>query len=75
MLLFGRKGLSDEKVTLLEKTFLRAGESDSFKKFAQNNYIFPGNKSATGQKLFDYLKAENQKTGDLMKDIGIKKSK
>jgi tripartite-type tricarboxylate transporter receptor subunit TctC len=75
LLVFGRKGLADEKLKLLERTFIRASESDAFRKFAQTNFIFPGDKDATGQKLFDYLKAENVKTGSLMKEIGMKKGK
>ncbi len=71
LLVYGRKGLSEGKVSLLAKVFLKASESDSFNKVAQNNYIYLNNKLATGQPLLDYLRSENKKTGELVKALGL----
>ena len=71
LLTFGPKGLSQDKVSLLAKIFLKASESESFSKIAQNNYIYLNNKLATGQPLIDYLKSENKKTAELVKALGL----
>jgi tripartite-type tricarboxylate transporter receptor subunit TctC len=73
--IFGQKNLPAPIVKKLEETFAKAADSPAFKKFAQENDIYPVKKGGTGPELQKVLKTGYDKTGILMRSLGLDKTK
>ena len=72
LLIFGQKGLARPIVKKLEEAFSKASQSDTFKKFALGNEVYPLEKPIIDQNLQDFLKTEYKKTGELYQKLGVK---
>jgi tripartite-type tricarboxylate transporter receptor subunit TctC len=73
--IFGQKNLPAPIVKKLEETFVKAADSPAFKKFAQENDIYAVKKGGTGTDLQKVLKIGYEKTGILMRALGLDKTK
>ena len=71
--IFGQKQLPDAIAKSIADVFTKASQSNAFKAYAANNYIYPM-KGSTGEELKAYLARSNQLTGDLIRQLGIGKS-
>jgi tripartite-type tricarboxylate transporter receptor subunit TctC len=69
--IFGQKALPDSIVKKLEDTFLKAIETPGWKKFAAENEIYPVKKAATGPELLRNLKNVSDRSGSLIKSLGL----
>lgn len=72
LLIFGQKGLPHAIAKKLEDAFSKASQSDTFKKFALGNEVYPLEKPIIDQNLQDFLKTEYKKTGELYQKLGVK---
>ena len=72
MLIFAPKGTPPQAIRRLEDAFVKAANSESFRKWGNENQTFPLAKPLTGKELKDYLDAENKKMGGLIDRLGLR---
>ena len=72
MLIFGPKGMPPQVVKRLEDAFVRAANSEGFRKWGIENQTYALKKPLTGQELKEYLLAENRKMSGLIDRLGLR---
>jgi len=72
MLIFGPKGMPPQVVKKIEDAYVRAANSEGFRKWGAENQTYPLKKPLTGQELKDYLIAENKKMSGLIDRLGLR---
>jgi len=72
LIVFGPAGLPPNVVKKLEDAFIKAANSEAFRKWGAENQVYPLAKPLTGAELRQYLVAENRKMGDLIDRLGLR---